>query len=150
VGQIRQCELDFAQRCAQRLDVVNGFLTIWPNAVIELIHLKAMPVILTADEERDVQMRAWDKANALQPPTGRCTQDRGAAPVGFQAYRDQRDWTARSMPPSIKASWFRCDTPPAEPGHRPPPDTRPSDADRRPYKNRPIWPVSCGGCLRCC
>jgi len=80
------------------------------------------------------RLRAWDKANALQRPTGRCTQDRGAAPVGFQAYRDQRDWTARSMPPSIKASWFRCGTPPAEPGHRPPPDTRPSDADRRPYK----------------
>jgi len=55
-GQIRQCELDLAQRCAQRLDVVDGFLTIWPNAVIELIHLKAMPVILTADEECDVQI----------------------------------------------------------------------------------------------
>jgi putative SOS response-associated peptidase YedK len=37
---------------------VYGFLTTSPNAVVEPIHEKAMPVILTTDEERDVWMRA--------------------------------------------------------------------------------------------
>jgi putative SOS response-associated peptidase YedK len=37
--------------------LVYGFLTTAPNAVVEPIHPKAMPVILTAPEEYDVRMR---------------------------------------------------------------------------------------------
>jgi putative SOS response-associated peptidase YedK len=44
--------------------LVYGFLTTTPNAVVEPIHPKFRPVILTTDEKRDVWMRSPRRARA--------------------------------------------------------------------------------------
>ncbi len=68
-----------------RPHLVYGFLTTDANAVVGPIHPKAMPVILTTDEEREVWMRA--RGTRRWRYSDRCRTMRSRSPCGEQIRR---------------------------------------------------------------
>ncbi|AWN35968.1 SOS response-associated peptidase [Methylobacterium radiodurans] len=88
-------------------DNLYAFLTIEPNAEVGAVHPKAMPVILTTDEERDV----WLRAPTSHDATAHCSPG--------------RPWRMRRWPsPPRTATSPRAGSDPSSSRLCPPPTTR--------------------------